>query len=182
MKAIRTKEGQARNPVFSVSDKRKALVNGESYDVPEFITLPVGQAIDCPDAWRLCVKGVAVADDDECRAKFFAYIGDPGRKAIVEQIFLLRTAAATTRLSEVEQKHLTALEKAYAVDLGIAEGKSDESSAVHQPTRGKAVKSSSAGISGDRPGSAGKNAEPANQNETGSQSGDDGTNHGGDRT
>jgi hypothetical protein len=126
MRAIRTKEGQARNPVFSVADKRKASATGEVYAVPEFITLPVGGEIDHPDAWRLCVKGVAVADDDECRKKFLDYIGAPGRLAIVEEIKLLRQAAANTTLTEQERRHKEALEKAYAVDLMIDEQRSQK--------------------------------------------------------
>lgn len=121
MKAIRTVEGLAVNPVFSSADRRRARAEGTLYDVPEFVTLPVGQEIDCPDCWRLCVKGLAVPNDDECRAKFFEVVGDPGRKAITEQIFLLRTAAKTTKLSAAEQRHLDHLEKAYAVDLKLAE-------------------------------------------------------------
>lgn len=177
MRAIRTKEGKARNPVFSVSEKRRLTTSGQPYDVPEFITLPVGQEIDCPDAWRLCVKGVAVAADDECRKKFFDYVGEPGRKAIVEQIFLLRTASATTRLSETEQRHLNALEKAYAVDLKIAENGSGPES-IRESLGVQNIARGGAGSSGNRQGDQSPDASGTPKNASGSDSDDDGTNDG----
>lgn len=156
MKAIRTVDGLAVNPVFSSAERRRARVEGTPYDVPEFITMPAGQEIDCPDCWRLCVKGLAVPNDDECRAKFFEVVGDPGRKAITEQIFLLRTASKTTKLSAAEQRHLDHLEKAYAVDLKIAE----EQKANALPGMGGETGKPDSG-SGDAGGSGGGEGSPS---------------------
>lgn len=162
MRAIRTKEGYDRNPVFSVAEKRKAAAAGEVYAVPEFITLPVGGVIEHPDAWRLCVKGVAVADDDECRKKFFDYIGAPGRLAIVEEIKLLRQAAANTTLTEQERKHKEALEKAYAVDLMMdeqrAKGRPDEVPGLVQKSGKPSQPSGQTGSSGTDSGTESPNA------------------------
>lgn len=119
MKAVRTKEGQARNPLFSYSERRQARINGTPYDTPEMITLPIGDVIDHPDCWRLVVKGVALPHDEECSQKVLAYLGAPGRQAILDEIKLLQTAVKTSKLSPKDMKQLQAMERAYAVELGL---------------------------------------------------------------
>lgn len=122
MKAIRTKPGKARNPLFSVSERRRKLAAGEPYQTTEFVDLPVGESIDHPDCWRLCVKGVAVPDDDECRQKVLAYIGEPGRQKLIDEIRLTQAAAKQNALSPEDAKLLAAMEKAYAFELQVASG------------------------------------------------------------
>lgn len=122
MKAIRTKPGKARNPAFSVSERRRKLAAGEAYQTTEFIDLPVGESIDHPDCWRLCVKGMAVPDDDECRKKVIEYIGEPGRQTLIEEIRLLQAAAKQNALSPEDAKLLAAMEKAYAFELQVSSG------------------------------------------------------------
>jgi hypothetical protein len=170
MKAIRTVEGLAVNPVFSAAQRRAVTAENQPYDVPEFIVMPVGQELSCPDCWRLCVKGLAVPDDDECRAKFFEVVGDPGRKAITEQIFLLRTAAKTSKLSDAEQRHLSQLEKAYAVDLKLAEEQKANALSGMDPATGiESAGSSDAGSSSGGGGTPGANPTKPAKDQTSSK-------------
>lgn len=120
MRAIRTKEGQTVNPFYSLEKKREARAAGETYDTPQFLTLEVGEVIEHAQCWRLCVKGVAVPDDEECRAKVLEYVGDPGRKALIESIQLMRMASKATTLSKKDARYLDMLERGYAHELGLS--------------------------------------------------------------
>jgi hypothetical protein len=119
MKCIRTVAARAVNPLFSRADKIKAEAAGEQYDSLEFLDLPVGQVVDSPDAWKLCVLGKAIPEDEDCRKKVMAYLTAPKRQAIVDDIKLLREAAKTNSLGDKDKRMLAMMEKAYAVDLGL---------------------------------------------------------------
>jgi hypothetical protein len=119
MRCVRTVTGMAINPLFSRADKIKAEESGEVYDSLEFLEQPVGQVVDHPDAWKLCVLGKALPDDEACRAKVMAYLTAPKRQAIVDDIKLLREASKTNSLGEKDKRMLAMMERAYAVDLGL---------------------------------------------------------------
>lgn len=119
MKCIRTVTGRAVNPLFSRAEKIRAEETGEEYDSLEFLDLPVGQVVDNPDAWKLCVLGKALPEDEACRKRVMAYLTAPKREAIVSDIKLLREASKTNSLGEKDKRMLAMMERAYAVDLGL---------------------------------------------------------------
>jgi hypothetical protein len=119
MKCIRTVPGRAVNPLFSRAEKIRAEETGEEYDSLEFLDLPVGQVVDNPDAWKLCVLGKALPEDEACRKRVMAYLTAPKREAIVADIKLLREASKTNSLGEKDKRMLAMMERAYAVDLGL---------------------------------------------------------------
>ena len=119
MKCIRTVPGRAVNPLFSRAEKIKAEAAGEEYDSLEFLDLPVGQVVDNPDAWKLCVLGKALPEDEACRKRVMSYLTAPKREAIVADIKLLREASKTNSLGEKDKRMLDMMERAYAVDLGL---------------------------------------------------------------
>jgi hypothetical protein len=119
MKCTRTVPGRAVNPLFSRAEKIRAEETGEEYDSLEFLDLPVGQVVDNPDAWKLCVLGKALPEDEACRKRVMAYLTAPKREAIVSDIKLLREASKTNSLGEKDKRMLAMMERAYAVDLGL---------------------------------------------------------------
>lgn len=119
MKCTRTVPGRAVNPLFSRAEKIRAEETGEEYDSLEFLDLPVGQVVDNPDAWKLCVLGKALPEDEACRKRVMAYLTAPKREAIVADIKLLREASKTNSLGEKDKRMLAMMERAYAVDLGL---------------------------------------------------------------
>lgn len=119
MKCIRTLPGRAINPLFSRDEKNRVEAAGGTYDSIEFIDLPVGQIVESPDAWKLCVLGKALPEDDECRKKTLSYLTSEKRQAIVGDIKLLREAYKTNSLGEKDARMLAMMERAYAVDLGL---------------------------------------------------------------
>lgn len=119
MKCIRTVPGRAVNPLFSRDEKNRVEAAGGTYDSIELIDLPIGQIVDSPDAWKLCVLGKALPEDDECRKKTLSYLTSEKRQAIVGDIKLLREAYKTNSLSEKDARMLAMMERAYAVDLGL---------------------------------------------------------------
>jgi hypothetical protein len=119
MKCIRTVPGRAINPLFSRDEKNRVEAAGDMYDSLEFLDLPVGQVVDNPDAWKLCVLGKALPEDEACRKRVMAYLTAPKREAIVADIKLLREASKTNSLGEKDKRMLAMMERAYAVDLGL---------------------------------------------------------------
>lgn len=121
MKCVRTVPGRAVNPLFSREEKNRVEAAGGVYDSTEFIDLPIGQEVESPDAWKLCVLGKALPADDECSKKTLAYLTSETRQAIVGDIKLLREAMKQNALGEKDKRMLAMMEKAYAVDLGLVE-------------------------------------------------------------
>jgi hypothetical protein len=119
MKCIRTVTGRAVNPLFSREEKNRVEAAGDMYDSLEFLDLPVGQVVDNPDAWKLCVLGKALPEDEACRKRVMSYLTAPKREAIVADIKLLREASKTNSLGEKDKRMLAMMERAYAVDLGL---------------------------------------------------------------
>lgn len=120
MKATRSVVGMAVNPLFSKEAQRQAKAKGETYETAEFIECPIGQQLDDPDCWRLCVLGKAYPADDECTKKVMEYMSDETRQQTVRDIQLLREASRTNQLSKKDRRLLEIMEKAYAVELGLS--------------------------------------------------------------
>lgn len=120
MKAVRSVVGTAVNPLFSKEAERQAKARGEKYDTAEFIECPIGQELDDPDCWRLCVLGKAYPADDECSKKVLSYMSNEQRQQTVADIKLLREAAKSNQLGKKDRRLLEMMERAYAVDLGLA--------------------------------------------------------------
>jgi hypothetical protein len=120
MKAVRSVPGTAVNPLFSKEAERQAKARGEKYETAEFLECPIGQEIEDPDAWRLCVLGKAYPADEECTKKVLAYMSDAQRQQTVADIKLLREAAKSNQLGEKDRRLLEMMEKAYAVELGLS--------------------------------------------------------------
>lgn len=117
MKAILLKAAQIVNTLYSHRDKRIAVKNGETYDTPQFLTLPAGHEVDDPECWRLCVTGDMAPADDECRTKVLNFLGSPGRQALLQKIRTLRAAHGVQRLAERDLKWLEYMETAYRSEL-----------------------------------------------------------------
>jgi hypothetical protein len=120
MKAVRSVVGMAVNPLFSKEAQRQAKAKGQKYETGEFIECPIGQELDDPDAWRLCVLGKAYPADEECSKKVLEYMSDERRQQTVNDIKLLREAAKSNQLSKKDRRMLEMMEKAYAVELGLS--------------------------------------------------------------
>jgi hypothetical protein len=109
MKARMLNDGEAVNPIYL-----DAEVKG---DIVPTVVIPAGTVIDNPDAWMLCVNGIATPDDDECRAATMKFLGSDRRKALIESIKSLQKADGVQRLDSKTKKWLEYMEKAYAVEL-----------------------------------------------------------------
>jgi len=88
MKAKRLKPGSIVNPYYSGDAKRAAKERGEVYDVTPFLTLPVGEVVDDPDCWKLCLGAdpVMKPEDDECRDKVLAAMGSEQRLKLLHNL------------------------------------------------------------------------------------------------
>jgi hypothetical protein len=119
MKAVRTVEAKAVNPLYSYEDKERAKKAGVPYDTPEFLVQSVGEEVDDKDAWILCVKGLALPVDAECSKRVLAHMTDAERQQTVADLKLLRVAVKNNSLGAKDRKRYEMLEKAYAVELGL---------------------------------------------------------------
>ena len=121
LKAIRTKAAKSPNPLFSHTERKAARQRGEVYETSEFLTHDIGDLMDCPDCWKIVIRGGALPYDAECAKKVLSFLGSSGRSQITDDIKLLRQASAKGNLSDKDKKYLSHLEKAYAVELGLVE-------------------------------------------------------------
>lgn len=119
MKAVRLKEGQIVNPLFSAEARREAKANRQSYDVPEFLALPVGEIVDDPDCWLLCIDSnpAMAPEDDECAAKVLAVMSSPARKEFLTRIKRLSHPDVKKQLSKGEQEWIEAMVEVYETEL-----------------------------------------------------------------
>lgn len=120
MKAVRIKDAEIVNPLYSAEAHREARRAGQSYLTPRFLKQPAGQVVDDPDCWMQCVLGTMAPADDECRKAVESHLGSARRKQLIEKIKALRAADGVNRLPEPDRKWLEHMEKAYASELGIA--------------------------------------------------------------
>lgn len=119
MKAVRIKEAEIVNPLYSAEAHREARRTGQPYLTAKFITQPEGQLVEDRNCWMQCVLGNMAPADDECRKAVEAHLGSARRKQLIEKIKALRAADGVNRLPEPDRKWLDYMEKAYATELGI---------------------------------------------------------------
>ncbi len=115
MKAKLLNNEEMVNPVYLETPAN------ERRGVAQVIPIPAGEVIDSPDAWMLCVVGKAVPADDECKARYDKYLGDPRRKQLLEQVKRLRAANGVKALDKKTLKWLEYMEATYATELGLKE-------------------------------------------------------------
>lgn len=111
MKARLLNQEEMVNPLYLEAPE------GQREGIAEIIPIPAGTIIDNPDAWMLCALGKAVPEDAECKERFDAYLGDPKRKQLLEQVRRLRAAAGLKQLDAKTLKWLEYMEKTYASEL-----------------------------------------------------------------
>jgi hypothetical protein len=119
MKAVRLKEGQKVNPLYSSREADEARQAGKPYDTPKFLTCPIGEEVEHKDCWRLCTTGEMAPADDECREKVLRWMGNPGRQKLIEQIRAVQAARGRNQLPKSNLQWLEYMEKAYAKELGL---------------------------------------------------------------
>lgn len=95
------------------------FVERDKTGITPILTLPEGTVIDDPDAWRLCVIGKASPHDDECVNRVKAFLGNPGRLALLGKIRALMAAEGVQKLDAKTQRWLDHMKKSYATDLGL---------------------------------------------------------------
>jgi hypothetical protein len=88
MKAKRRVPGQILNPNFSSQAQQAASIAGLPYDIVPFLTLPVGEIVEDPDCWRLCldVDAPLVPHDDECRQAVLTAMTSKTRRAFLDNL------------------------------------------------------------------------------------------------
>ena len=69
MKCKLLRDMDGRNPDYNEEAALVSRANGVEYDVPRDCVRPLGTVIDHPDSWQLVQQGVAIPEDEECRAK-----------------------------------------------------------------------------------------------------------------
>ena len=82
MRANRIKPAESPNPLYDRTAARLAKKQGKPYGEPEFFQHSIGEVVDDPHAWRLCVMDtpLAVPADAECAAKVDAELSKPKRQ------------------------------------------------------------------------------------------------------
>lgn len=88
MKARRVLPGAMCNPFFSHAAKRAAREKNLPYTVPPLLTLPVGEQIDDPDCYKLCLgpNPPCVPDDRECAEAVLKAMTHPTRIAFLKNL------------------------------------------------------------------------------------------------
>lgn len=89
----------------------------ERTGMQERLPILAGTVIDNPDAWMLCACGKAVPADDECKQTYDAYLGDPRRKEMLNNVRRLRAADGVKALDAKSKKWLEYMEATYAAEL-----------------------------------------------------------------
>jgi hypothetical protein len=117
MKAVRLKEGQQTNPLYNSREADEARRAGTKYEAPQFLTCPIGEEVEHPDCWRLCTTGDMAPADDECREKVLKWMGNPGRKLLLEKIRTLQAARGRNQLPKSNLQWLEYMETAYSKEL-----------------------------------------------------------------
>lgn len=113
MKAKLIHEEEMVNPVYQAAQAS----GGDTKGIQPILTLPEGHVMDNPDAWMLCALGKATPEDDECRERYDRYLGDPRRKAMLQNVLALRAAKGASQLDKKTLKWLEYMEAAYASEL-----------------------------------------------------------------
>lgn len=124
MKAKRLVPGEIGNPHYSEADKRAAKRNGVPYDTKPFLTLPVGEIVDDPDCWRLCVGSdpVMVPADDECKQAVLAKMNDAERKATLAKVIRLNHPDVRKQQTKEQLAWVDMMLEIYAQEIDELQG------------------------------------------------------------
>lgn len=125
MKARYIREGRAVNPDFSNKAKRQAQLEGKRYDVPTYLTVPVGHVEEGPLCWTHCCPGhmgeppMCEPADDECRERVKKWM-DIERPNHLESIRVMALPENLKKMPKKKQEHILALAEAYGL-IGVTE-------------------------------------------------------------
>jgi len=106
-------------PCESVNPLYLSLPKKDRAGITAIVTIPAGQVIENPDAWRLCAIGKATPADEECKNRVDAHMGNPARLALIEKIKALISADGVKSLDVKTKQWLEMMKKTYAAELGI---------------------------------------------------------------
>lgn len=125
MKATRLKPGQMVNPYYSAEVKRAAKSRGEAYDIPAFLNLPVGETVDDPDCWKLCVgeDPVMKPADDECREKVLSVMSEPKRIAFLRNLQRQNQSEVRKQMPKGQIEWLDSMLETYGAEIDKLDAK-----------------------------------------------------------
>lgn len=128
MKAERLAIGQIVNPYYSSTAKREAIARGEVYDAPQFLNLPVGEVVDDPDCWKLCLGGTPVMApaDDECRNKVLSAMGSDKRLAFLRNIRRQNHPDVRKQMGKAQTEWIDSMMEVYGKEVEALDGKKPE--------------------------------------------------------
>lgn len=119
MKAKRLVPADIRNPYFSFEKRREAMAAGKPYDTVPFLSLPVGEIVDDPDCWKLCIgdDAVMVPHDDECRAAVLAAMDSTKRLKFLQNIRAQNQPEVRKQMSKGQIEWLDEMLAAYGTEV-----------------------------------------------------------------
>lgn len=119
MKATRIKVGQIVNPFFSHDARRRAAENGVPYDVKPFLDLPIGELVEEPDCWKLCIGDDPALKpaDDECREKVLAVMGSEKRSKFLQNLKRQNQAEVRKQMGKSQLEWLDSMLETYSREV-----------------------------------------------------------------
>lgn len=120
MKAERIQPAEENNPLYDKTAARLARKRGEHYDEPESLKHPVGQIVDDPRAWILCMTEppMAVPYDQECKDKVAQFKNSPRRVKFIRGLLKFHTnTQMVDQLGKEGQKYIRRMLEAYQTEL-----------------------------------------------------------------
>ena len=125
MKATRLKVGEIVNPFYNVTAKAEAKARGQVYDVPPFLTLPIGELVEDPDCWKLCLgtDPVLKPADDECREKVLAAMGSEQRAKFLQNLKRQNHPDVRKQMGKTQLEWLDSMLETYGKEIDALDGK-----------------------------------------------------------
>lgn len=120
MKAKRIKPAESVNPLHDPMAAKLARKKGEKYTEPETLQHAVGEVVDDPNCWRLCLGSdpPLVPEDDECRKKVESFRNSPRRQKFLRGLLnFFRNQELINQLSKDNQTVIRARIEAYEHEL-----------------------------------------------------------------
>ncbi|MBL8819087.1 MAG: hypothetical protein JNL58_23865 [Planctomyces sp.] len=135
MKAKRTSPGQMVNPNYSASARQAAREASQPYDVKQFLNLHVGEIVDDPDCWRLCLPPNAcmAPADDECADKVLQAMKSEKRVMFLRNLARMDQAEIRKQMSKGELEWLDEMLKYYSDEVAELQSKSPASKPASKP-------------------------------------------------
>jgi hypothetical protein len=119
VKATRIKVGQIVNPFFSHDARRLAQQQGVAYDVKPFLDLPIGELVEDPDCWKLCIGDDPALKpaDDECREKVLAVMGSEKRSKFLQNLKRQNQAEVRKQMGKSQLEWLDSMLETYGREV-----------------------------------------------------------------